>query len=311
MPFFSVIIPLFNKERYIKHAVNSVFAQTFDDFELIVVDDGSSDQGMEKVEAILDPRIKLYAQKNSGASAARNFGVEKALGEHIALLDADDVWEKNHLTEFYRSIQKFPDAALYCNAYRIILPGGFSHRAIYNLPQKNEIVPVVDYFKASIVHPLANSNSVMFKKKDFIEIGGFDPYIFCSEDIDLWIRFALYKKVVFNPVVTNSYDKTIEKSLSKQNHRTGEHELFNSYEKEEDSNPSLKKYLDLNRYSLAIQCKYFDDRVILDKLKNEISPASLNVKQKFLLNCPPFIVRKLRDLYLFLLKRKIYVTTFK
>lgn len=311
MPFFSVVIPLYNKAAHIKSTLKSVLDQNFDDFEIIIVDDGSTDKSLEKVKTIQDERIKLFVQENSGASAARNYGVEKSQGEHIALLDADDVWEKNHLEEHYKSIQKFPEAALYCNAYKLKLAGGFTHKATYNIPQKEQISLVPDYFEASIIHPLANTNAVAFKKNDFQELGGFKPDVFSGQDIDLWIRFGLNKTVVFNSTITNSYDKTIENSLSKGNYRKSKYELFNAYSKEETMNPSLKRYMDLNRYSLAIQCKYFDDEQIVKRLKKEINAGSLTGKQKFLLNMPSWMIRKLKKLHSFLIKRSIYLTAFK
>lgn len=311
MPFFSVVIPLFNKEKHIKDSIKSVLSQTFGDFEIVVVDDGSTDGSLNQAKAVSDSRIKIYSQKNAGAAAARNFGVENANGEHVALLDADDVWEPNHLEEHRKSVQKFPRAELYCNAYRVKLPGGFSHEATYNITDMDRIQMVPDYFGASIIHPIAHTSAVVFKKKDFDELGGFDPKVLSGQDIDLWIRFALKKTLAFNPAVTSSYDKTVENSLSKGNYRESKYELFDSFPEEEKLNASLKKYLDLNRYSLAIQCKYFGDRRVLGKLKSGIAPSSLNFKQKLLLNSPSFVVRGLKRLYLFLLKKNVYLTTYR
>ena len=90
----SVVIPLYNKEKYIKRAIESVLNQTFQKFEIIVVNDGSTDKSAEIVQNIKDPRIRLINQKNAGVSAARNRGIQEAKYEYIAFLDADDFWEK-------------------------------------------------------------------------------------------------------------------------------------------------------------------------------------------------------------------------
>lgn len=311
MPFFSVIIPLYNKEKHIRATIDSVLTQHFDDFEIVVVDDGSTDNSLKVVQSINDERLKIFPRKNAGAAEARNVAIEKANSEYMALLDADDIWQTNHLEELHQSIEKFPEASLLCNAYNLKLSDGFTHRATYNIPETDEITLIEDYFKASTIHPIAWTSAVAFKKNDFEKIGGFDAKIFSSEDIDLWIKFALNKKIAFNPIVTTCYDKTVENSLSKENYRQSKCALFNSYRKEEKNNASLKRYLDLNRYSLAIQCKYFNDNTILKKLKSQIDPISLNSKQRFILALPNFLTREFKVFQKFLIKRDIYLTAFK
>src|SRR5262245_2597869 len=97
MPFFSVIIPLYNKENYIRNTLKCVLEQSFTDFEIIIVNDGSTDNGLKVVKEFTDSRIVIEEQTNKGVSAARNLGIEKAAGTMIALLDADDYWFPNHL----------------------------------------------------------------------------------------------------------------------------------------------------------------------------------------------------------------------
>ena len=101
MPFFSIIIPLYNKEKFIENTIQSALNQTFLDFELIVVNDGSTDGSLELVKAFKDQRIKIYSIRNDGVSKARNFGIQKASTNLIVLLDADDLWKSNHLEELY------------------------------------------------------------------------------------------------------------------------------------------------------------------------------------------------------------------
>ena len=108
--FFSVVIPLYNKANYIQSCLESVLKQTHKEFEVILVNDGSTDGSEAVVERFQDSRIRLVHQENKGASAARNKGVSLAKHEWIALIDADDYWYPNHLEELQNTIEQFPKA---------------------------------------------------------------------------------------------------------------------------------------------------------------------------------------------------------
>ena len=109
MPFLSVIIPLYNKESYIKNTLRSVLEQNFTDFEIIIVNDGSTDNSLEIVSSFKDERIQVIHQPNSGASSSRNKAIQSAKTQYIAFLDADDFWFPNHLEELVQLIQDFPN----------------------------------------------------------------------------------------------------------------------------------------------------------------------------------------------------------
>lgn len=118
MPFFSIIIPLYNKESTIAASIASVLDQSNQDFEIIIVDDGSSDTSVSKVRSISDSRVKLFSQQNAGPSAARNHGILKASGEWVIFLDADDQMTTGALDCFQKAIEKAPDCScIYANAY--------------------------------------------------------------------------------------------------------------------------------------------------------------------------------------------------
>jgi glycosyltransferase involved in cell wall biosynthesis len=114
---FSVVIPLFNKARYIERTIASVLDQTMDDFEIVVVDDGSTDDGAMLVQRISDSRIRVIKQKNSGVSAARNNGIAAARGEWIAFLDADDWHHPQYLETLLKAQSMFPDAETIATHY--------------------------------------------------------------------------------------------------------------------------------------------------------------------------------------------------
>lgn len=311
-PFFSVVIPLYNKGLQISSTLESVLNQTYADFEVILINDGSTDKSVEVVEGFEDDRIKLFHQENLGASEARNQGVLKAKSNYIALLDADDLWLPNHLEELHKSITLFPKASFYCNAYHLTLKPEFTQKATYSLENTDKIQIVGDYFKASLIHPIAHTSAVAFNKHDFWDIGGFRKHIVSGQDIDLWIRFGLYKTVVFNPTYTTVYDRTVPNSLTKKHLRKIKYEYLNSYNTEIDNAPKgFKRFLDLNRYAIAIQCKYYNDKELFSLLKKEINPTSLNWKQRLLLNTPSFLVIQLKKAHSYLISKGLYFTAFR
>ncbi|WP_147678946.1 glycosyltransferase family 2 protein [Algibacter pacificus] len=311
MPFFSVIIPLYNKKPYIKNTLKSVLNQSFKDFEIIVINDGSNDGSIDEVHQITDDRLVIYNQSNSGVSMARNLGIKKANSKYIALIDADDFWKPNHLQEHYNSIQKFPEADLFCNAYALKLSKNHIINARYSSPKKAHPHIIDNYFKASCIHPIGWTSAITFNKKSFDDIGGFNPKYPVVEDLDLLIKFGLKKTIVFNPVTTCWYDKTVVGSLSKESHHQDiKYELFNSFKAEEEAFPYLKKYLTLNKYSLAIQCKLANNKTTFKKLYPTIDKSLLNSKQRLLLIAPVFTTKLAKKIHSFLIKKNIYFTAY-
>jgi len=199
-PLFSVIIPVYNMEKFIKRAINSVLLQNIDNFELIVVDDGSTDEGAVVIEGIDDPRIKLIKQPNKGVASARNTGVLNAKGEWVAFLDADDLWGTEHLSELKDLIKKFPDAGMVCTSSREVINGGDT--SFLDIGHK-EIHKKIDYFKsASVQIGIVHTSSVAIEKKIFEKLSGFSNYKL-GQDLELWARVALETVVAksFRPTV--------------------------------------------------------------------------------------------------------------
>ncbi len=313
MPFFSVIIPLYNKEAFIESTLKSVLQQTFQDYEIIIVDDGSTDNSSQLVSNFNNEKITLLKQKNQGVSVARNLGIEHATANYIALLDADDVWHKNHLIELKKQIDLFPNAGLYCNNYEIFHRNNVLKKASFNFNYNTECLIVEDYFKASIINSVAWTSAVGFSKTNFINLGGFNTNLKTAQDLDLWIRFALNYLVSFNPTITMSYKFYIGNSLSKneKNYNYIRHEFINSYNEEAKNNPSLKLYLDVNRYALALRSKLNGDKQLYLKVKKEINFKNLNFKQVILLHLPKNVLKFIKRFQNYLISKKIYVSAYK
>ena len=309
-PFFSVIIPLYNKENFIADTLKSILKQTLQDFEVIVIDDGSTDESLKTASQFNDSRISIIKQKNVGVSVARNKGVEIAKSKHIALLDADDIWHPNHLFELKKQILQFPNAGLYCNNYQIYYNKNLSHPANLNFKYEKDCLIVENFFKASITNCVAWTSAVGFSKEKFNSVGGFNMKLKTSQDLDLWVKLALKHDISFNPTITMSYKFYVDNSLSKNEYNDIRYEFISNYSEQERLNSSLKLYLDINRYALAIRSLINNENERYHKLKKEIDYKNLNFKQKALLLFPKFLLKLIKNLQQFLIKHKIYITAY-
>lgn len=216
---FSVIIPLYNKANHIHRALNSVLSQSVQDFEIIVVDDGSTDNGAEVVQSVIDPRISLIRQINAGVSAARNRGIEAAAADLVAFLDADDAWEPMFLEAITLLVKKFPQAGLYATAYTVCEPSGKLKKPRYiAIPDCSREVLIPSYFHSTSSgdSPVWTS-AVCIPKTVFSEVGVFPLGEKLGEDHDMWSRIALKYSIAFSWTVGAIYFLNSENRACKQN----------------------------------------------------------------------------------------------
>lgn len=229
---FSVIIPLYNKASYIRKAINSVLAQTFHEFELIVINDGSTDNSLEEASQIVDSRLKIITQENSGVSTARNNGVHQAQYPYICFLDADDWWDSSFLTEMHQLIEHYPNAGIYGTNYYIV-KNGKNRVAPIGVPHDFE-QGIIDYCKVyakTLCMPLT-SISICIPKSVFDEEKGFKQTLKLGEDFDLWIRVALKYKVVFLNKPLAYYNQDVElqnRAVGSKLYKPEHHMLFADY----------------------------------------------------------------------------------
>ena len=285
-PFFSVVIPLYNKESYISKTLNTVLNQSFKDFEVIIVNDGCTDNSVSVIETFTDKRIKLIHQNNQGVSVARNTAITASIGTYIATLDGDDLWKPNHLEELKKCIDTFKNAVLFCNNYEIKRRDGFVTKAKFNFDYSSDCLVVDDFFEANIINYIPHSSSVAFKKDTFLKIGAYNTQLRTGQDIDLWIRFGLHGKIAFNPTVTMLYNFFDPNSLSNSKLNDNRLLLINQYTTEEQTNPSLKRYMDIKRYALAIRYKFNNEDKKASLLINEINSNNLNILTLCFINRP-------------------------
>jgi glycosyltransferase involved in cell wall biosynthesis len=290
---FSVIISVYNKEKYIKATIESVLKQSFENFELIVVNDGSTDQSLEIIERFKDKRIKIISTKNQGASECRNTGMQAASNPFIALLDGDDLWKTNYLETIKVAIQDFPQASVFATAVAHkyddkIIP------ATYNFKQ-NKLSKIRNFFESSLDHTILTSSSIVFKKFILKKTGYFDTSIVSGQDTDLWIRIGLNYDIVFvNEIL--AYYNYVPESLSNTVFSVKNKPKYDKYFDVEKTNKSLKVYLDRNRFPLAILSKLEKDNERFKFYKNQIEPKNLRPEQRLILTAPRWMVRLLLKL---------------
>lgn len=188
----SIIMPLYNKENLVLSSIASVKAQTFGDWELVVIDDGSTDAGPEQVAALGDTRIRLIRQVNGGVSAARNRGIAEARFELLAFLDADDSWQADYLQAIVALARDFPQARWFSTSYLIRHPRDGEYQArLRGVPAGFRRGVLDDYFSvAAVSDPPVNSSVVSAYRSALQDIGGFPEGIASGEDLLTWARLA-------------------------------------------------------------------------------------------------------------------------
>jgi glycosyltransferase involved in cell wall biosynthesis len=202
----SVIIPVYNKARHIQRVIDSVLAQTHTDFELIVVDDGSTDRGAEILQGYSDPRIRLILQENAGASVARNRGVAEATAEVVAFLDADDEWHKDFLEVVLSLREQFPQAAVWGTSYAQIMPNGeYAAVKLSKEVGRQRGGLLIDFFRESLVQQPCNCSSMLVHRAAMQNIGGFRAGLVWLEDTDFLFRLALRHPIAYLPEVKAIY----------------------------------------------------------------------------------------------------------
>jgi glycosyltransferase involved in cell wall biosynthesis len=313
MPLFSVIIPLYNKENYIQHTVESVLHQSCADFEIIVINDASTDKSLSVVSKITDARIRIVENsKNLGLSATRNVGISKATGSIIALLDADDSWLPNYLKTIKNLYTTFPEASIFGTDYIEKYTNQESLEPKKNIPitRRNTSFVIPDFFEANMFQPIFNPSSVAFKKDICVNAAVFDEKITLSEDIDFYIKYGSQYTVAYHYEALVEIRFDVPDQMSRSGILKKILPDLDRYEVIAKENPSLKKYLDLYRYVFA--SLYHLENAIPQKkaMLQHIDYNNLTWKQRLLLKSPRFIVLWLKKMKGFLLKRNVRVTSF-
>jgi glycosyltransferase involved in cell wall biosynthesis len=282
MSLISVIIPVYNGEKTIKQTIESVFQQTFTDWELIVIDDNSQDSTLEIVHSFQDSRLKVFTYPNSGVSASRNRGITQATGEFISFLDADDLWTPDKLESQLKALQENPQAGVaYSWTDWIDESGKF-------LRNGGHITVNGNAYQQLLVRDFIESGSnPLIRRQAFHEVGGFDEKLAHGEDWDMWLRLASRYEFVSVPSPQILY-RISPQSAS-----------FNIWKMEEGSlqiierafanAPESLQYL--KREVLGSRYKYLTFKAVEGKLERKKGLAALRFLWETFKNDPSILLR--------------------
>jgi glycosyltransferase involved in cell wall biosynthesis len=206
-PMFTVVIPLHNKRDHIIRAINSVLLQTYEAYEVIIIDDGSTDGSPNMVDSKFYDSVKLIRQVNLGISGARNKGVKEAKGDIIAFLDADDTWEPHFLEEMCALKFKFPEANCLVSSYQFKLNEKYIDPKVRFSKKVKEPRLLDDYFSVCAKGDLPFIiSSFCITRNSFLKSGGFAEDIAIGEGQDLFSRLAINEIIAYSPSVLSFYN---------------------------------------------------------------------------------------------------------
>ena len=288
MPFFSIIVPVYNKEKFVANTIRSVLNQNFTDFEIIIVNDGSTDQSEQEIAALEDSRIRYFYKENEGVAIARNFGISHATASYICFLDGDDYWYPSFLETMFYYISKLPEQKVFAVAIEIetknkVIP------AIYSIPKFADF-KIVNFFIASEKECALWTSSACIHKSVFEITGVFDPEINKGEDTEMWIRIGINFPITFIWKILARYVYDAN-SISRKSDYFFENYTFEKYKLEETKNLALKKYMDANRFSALIKCKLLGDKKRAKELLKQIDLNNISAKKQYILKLPRVILK--------------------
>ncbi|MCF0048437.1 glycosyltransferase family 2 protein [Dyadobacter sp. LJ53] len=299
--FFSVVIPLYNKEKYIIKTLDSVLCQTHRGFEILIIDDGSTDRSVQLIDEYTDKRIRVISQKNGGVSAARNTGITNSQYDFVALLDADDWWDSEYLENMKNLILKYPTASLYASEYIRVFKGRMmpSMSVLENGADHDLINPLV-YGTKNGVLPL-HTSSVVIRKSILKRAGMFDNRISYFEDYDLFLRIISFGMLAYGKkggayynIDVNPEDKLTGKLPSMERHFISYTDKMEPFFKDDKL---LKHFVD--RFTITSLILYHRSGSFREKVRRisaSIDPNSYRLKDKFLLSLPSFIANAIVEM---------------
>lgn len=297
----SIVIPLYNKQDTILSTIDSVLRQTHQDFEIVVVDDGSSDNSLKLIKGIEDARIRVVTQSNAGVSAARNRGIKESQGEFIAFLDADDEWDTNYLETQVNLLKDYPGCNVAATNYRFKDDLGRISLTILNkIPFEGERGVLSNYFEVcSCSHVPVWTSAVIVKKQCLEEIGGFPLGIKSGEDLLTWARLAVGNNIAYTVVPHATYNLGEQMDYSRLPVRRQDSgdpvgkELKRLYEAHKEI-PGLRMYLShWHKMRASVAIRFGEKRETLKECASALkyNPKNYKVLPFMILAFMPSVIR--------------------
>lgn len=208
---FSVVIPLYNKEKYIEATIRSVLGQSCQEFEVLVVDDGSTDGSLALAERFASDRVHIIRQENQGVSVARNTGIEHASGEFICFLDADDQWRPEYLATIDVLTEQYPESDMFVTAYAVNMGGGKVH---YSTRLEPETGCLPSYWLTlARGYDFVWTSATVIRRETLIRAGLFKPGEKIGQDLDMWARVArINPRVAYSNHICVDYNRAAEQN---------------------------------------------------------------------------------------------------
>ncbi|MBD1921809.1 glycosyltransferase [Microcoleus sp. FACHB-831] len=247
MPLISVIVPVFNGEITIRDTIESVLNQSFSDFELITIDDGSQDSSLDIISQIPDSRIKVFSYSNAGLAASRNRGLAQASGEYISFIDADDLWTQDKLEAQLNALIDNPQAGVAYSWTDYIDDSSQFLRRGSHISANGDVLE-----KLLLVNFLENGSNPLIRREAFNSVGNFDESLPAAQDWDMWLRLAA--RYHFIAVRSPQILYRVSASSMSANVFRLEAATLQVFEKAYSSAPETLQHL--KRYSLANLYKY-------------------------------------------------------
>ncbi len=282
---FSVVIPLYNKESYVLKTLQSVIVQTYTDFEIIVIDDASTDNSLELVKQLEDTRIRIIEhKKNLGLSSTRNTGINAANNNYIAFLDADDCWHHNFLENIALLIEKFPKQKVFATHYKENYNGTmFTPKTKLPPSKKGTFMVVDDFFKVNLGRLILTQSCIVVNKHVFTTVGGYDEEVTFAEDIDFFIRcFSVFDLAYYNKE-SHTQNTTVNNSLTQSSTANKKYPNLKKYLGTSDT---LDTFINFYLYCFCQRLKTEKRINAVRELRTEINLNSLNIVQIILLYLP-------------------------